>query len=229
MPSIATSSDIEVKAASVYLDDYSSPSENNFLYCYKIEITNHRQEPVQLIDRYWLIIDSNSDSSEVSGEGVVGKKPSLKSGETHVYFSFSNLKTNFGTMEGHYGFLDKDNKYFKVEIPRFYLSINLNEFPKNHFNKGSVVQHSEDKYFGVIVDFDMYFLSNADLDTSKFDKSLENKPWYYILIHDTDLMLYVPEDFLTAVDSSFEVKHPLVDVFFDRVNGTYIRKKSTED
>ncbi len=229
MPSIATSSDIEVKAASIYLDDYSSPSENNFLYCYRIEITNYRKEAVQLIDRYWLIIDSDSERSEVSGEGVVGKKPILKPNETHVYFSFSNLKTNFGTMEGYYGFLDKDAKYFKVEIPRFYLSINLNEFPKNRFNKGSVVKHSEDGYFGIIVDFDMYFLSNAELDTSKFDKALENRPWYYILIHDTDLMLYIPEDFLMAVDYPFDIKHPLVDVFFDKVNNAYIRKKNTED
>ena len=40
MPSIATSSDIEVKAASIYLDDYSVPASNNFLFCYKIEIQN---------------------------------------------------------------------------------------------------------------------------------------------------------------------------------------------
>jgi len=229
MPSIATSSDIEVKAASIYLDDYSAPANNNFLFCYRIEIKNKSPKEVQLLNRYWLIIDSDSDKSEVSGEGVVGKKPTLAPGETHVYFSFSNLKTNFGTMEGTYGFVDQDGHSFNVEIPRFYLSVNLNEVPKNRFNKGQVLKHKEEEYYGLVVDFDMYFLSNADLDTSKFDKNFENKPWYYVLVHDTDLMLYVPEEFMLPIEDDFIINHPLVEVFFDKKNGHYLRKANSDE
>ena len=229
MPSIATSSDIEVKAASIYLDDYSVPANNNFLFCYKIEIQNKSSVEVQLLNRYWLIIDSNSDKSEVSGEGVVGKKPTIAPGETHMYFSFSNLKTNFGTMEGSYGFIDQEGNSFNVEIPRFYLSINLNEFPKNRFNKGQILKHQEENYYGLVVDFDMYFLSNADLDTTKFDKSFGNKPWYYVLVHDTDLMLYVPEDLMLQTEGDFTINHPLVDVFFDKKNGHYARKANSDE
>jgi len=229
MPSIATSSDIEVKAASVYLDDYSVPANNNFLFCYKIEIHNQSPVEVQLLNRYWLIIDSDSDRSEVSGEGVVGKKPIIAPGETHLYFSFSNLKTNFGTMEGNYGFIDKEGNSFNVTIPRFYLSINLNEFPKNRFRKGQILKHREENYYGLVVDFDMYFLSNADLDITKFDKSFENKPWYYVLVHNTDLMLYVPEDLMTETEDDFIITHPLVDVFFDKKNGHYVRKANSDE
>jgi ApaG protein len=229
MPSIATSSDIEVKAASIYLDDYSVPANNNFLFCYKIEIQNKSPVEVQLLNRYWLIIDSDSDKSEVSGEGVVGKKPTIAPGETHVYFSFSNLKTNFGTMEGSYGFIDQEGNSFNVEIPRYNQSKKLNELPKNRINKGQILKHQEENYYGLVVDFDMYFLSNADLDTTKFDKSFENKPWYYVLVHDTDLMLYVPEDLMLSVEGDFSIKHPLVEVFFDKKNGHYLRKANSDE
>lgn len=229
MPSIATSSDIEVKAESVYLEDYSSPAENNFLFCYKIEIKNKSNKTVQLLDRYWLIIDSNSQKAEVEGEGVVGKQPKLSPGESHTYFSFSNLKTNFGTMEGRYNFIDEDNQKFSVDIPRFYLSINLNEFPKNLYKKGQVLKHKSEDYYGLVVDFDMYFLSNEDLDTKKFEKELANKPWYYVLVHNTDLMLYVPEDFMMPVDTGFEINHPLVEVFFDKEGSSYLRKTDSEE
>jgi hemimethylated DNA binding protein len=132
-------------------------------------------------------------------------------------------------MEGSYGFIDQEGNSFNVEIPRFYLSINLNEFPKNCFNKGQILKHREENYYGLVVDFDMYFLSNADLDTTKFDKSFGNKPWYYVLVHDTDLMLYVPEDLMLQTEGDFTINHPLVDVFFDKKNGHYARKANSDE
>lgn len=229
MPSVAISSDIEVKASSCYLEDYSCPEEANYLFCYKIEITNKGTKTVQLRTRYWLIIDSSSDKSEVSGPGVVGRKPWLEPGETYTYLSFSNLKTNFGTMEGRYGFIDEDSNSFDVEIPRFFLSTNLEEFPKNSFNKGQIVKHVDENYFGVVVDFDMYFLSNSDLDTDKFDLGLEKRPWYYVIVHDTDLMLYVPESHLEEELELKDFNHPLVEVFFDLKDGKYVRKPNPNE
>ena len=229
MPSVAISSDIEVKASSCHLDDYSSPAEDNYLFCYKIEITNKGSKTVQLRTRYWLIIDSSSEKAEVSGPGVIGKKPWIEPGETYTYLSFSNLKTNFGTMEGRYGFVDEDSQSFDVEIPRFFLSTNLNEFSKNRFHKGQVVKHTDEDYFGVIVDFDMYFLSNSDFDTDKFDPELEKKPWYYVIVDNTDLMLYIPESFLEEEAERQDVTHPLVEVFFELKNGKYIRKPNSSD
>ncbi|MCH2226484.1 MAG: Co2+/Mg2+ efflux protein ApaG [Candidatus Caenarcaniphilales bacterium] len=229
MPSVAISSDIEVKASSCYLDDYSSPDQDNFLFCYKIEITNKSDKTVQLQSRYWLIIDSRSEHSEVSGPGVVGKKPWISPGETYSYLSFSNLNTNFGTMEGRYNFVDEEENIFDVEIPRFFLSTNLEEFPKNIFKKGDFVRHKDEDYIGIVVDFDMYFLSNSDLDTQKFDPSLEYKPWYYVIIHDTDLMLYIPESMLLKEESVTEIDHPLLEVFFEKRNGKYFRKANPSE
>jgi hemimethylated DNA binding protein len=75
----------------------------------------------------------------------------------------------------------------------------------------------------------MYFLSNADLDTTKFDKNFENKPWYYVLVHDTDLMLYIPEELMLQAEGDFTINHPLVDVFFDKKNGHYVRKANSDE
>ena len=75
-------------------------------------------------DRYWKIIDSNGNTKEVRGEGVVGEQPILEPGETFEYTSGTPLQTSSGLMHGSYFMKSIENNEeggFEVKIPAFSL------------------------------------------------------------------------------------------------------------
>jgi ApaG protein len=94
-----------------------------FAFGYKVTIENQSKDAVQLNARHWTILDSLNNTEIVVGEGVIGKKPVLKPGESHTYTSGCLLSSPFGAM---YGFYDMVNfsttRKFKVNIPIFKLS-----------------------------------------------------------------------------------------------------------
>ncbi|MCZ4243202.1 Co2+/Mg2+ efflux protein ApaG [Pedobacter punctiformis] len=113
---------VKVSVETVYQPEYSNPANEHFMFAYRIEISNLSDYAVQLMRRQWFIFDSNSSRREVEGEGVVGIQPIINPGETHVYVSGCNLKTDMGSMQGKY--LMKrlmDEAEFEVDIPEFTL------------------------------------------------------------------------------------------------------------
>lgn len=93
---------------------------NAFSYLVKIE--NNSEYVVQLKKRYWAIKDSLNETEFVYGDGVVGKRPVLKPGESHVYSSGCLLKGDFGEMGGYYEMVNfSTTEIFKVTIPNFKL------------------------------------------------------------------------------------------------------------
>lgn len=112
---------IRVQAAAQYLPNDSSPDDNEYLYMYRIRITNEGSRPAKLHSRHWVIIDAHNDREEVVGQGVVGKQPRLAPGELFEYTSSCPLKTHWGTMEGAYTFLREGGEPFQVAIGRFFL------------------------------------------------------------------------------------------------------------
>ena len=95
----------------------------HFAFGYKVTIENQSNDSVQLKSRHWKIFDSLNKTEIVDGEGVIGKKPVLKPGETHVYNSGCLLTSPFGAMKGHYNMVNfSTTKNFKVAIPSFKLS-----------------------------------------------------------------------------------------------------------
>lgn len=113
---------VKVSVETVYQPEYSNPVNEHFMFAYRVEISNLSDYAVQLMRRQWFIFDSNSSRREVEGEGVVGLKPIIQPGETHVYVSGCNLKTDMGSMRGAY--LMKrlmDEAEFEVDIPQFQL------------------------------------------------------------------------------------------------------------
>jgi len=227
--SCSTDSLIRIETSSVYLSDYSKPKKNEFLFCYRVSITNDSDKTVQLMSRHWIIIDSNSRREEVVGDGVLGKQPVLAPGENHTYFSFCNLKTNFGTMEGSYFFANEaTSEEFKVSIPRFFLANNLNQFESNSFRRGSIVKHKHEDIRGVVVDYDMYFLNDEKLYAADPRLPDKNKPWYYVLVDSMKTIAYVAQEHLEASEDLAEIKHPLVEFFFDGFkDGCYLRNERT--
>lgn len=95
----------------------------HFAFNYQITIENQSNDSVQLNSRFWRIKDSLSRTSTLSGEGVIGKKPVLKPGESHTYSSGCSLSSPFGAMSGHYNMINfTSTRKFKVSIPSFKLS-----------------------------------------------------------------------------------------------------------
>lgn len=92
-------------------------------FSYYIFIENQSKDTVQLISRFWKIKDSLNNKKEVKGDGVVGQKPILLSGETHTYTSGCVLCSTMGAMKGHYTLVNfRTGNKIKVPIPLFNLS-----------------------------------------------------------------------------------------------------------
>ena len=114
---------VSVLVEPFYLEDHSDPTEDSYLWAYKVKIKNNSRSTVKLIRRYWKIFDSNGNHREVRGEGVVGEQPVLEPGEEFEYTSGTPLKTTSGLMHGSYEMQDYNGEKFEVKIPPFSLDI----------------------------------------------------------------------------------------------------------
>ncbi|AUC79054.1 Co2+/Mg2+ efflux protein ApaG [Nonlabens sp. MB-3u-79] len=94
-----------------------------FAFTYVITIENQSKDYVQLNTRHWRIKDSLSRTEHVDGEGIIGKKPVLKPGQSHSYQSGCLLSSPFGNMSGFYNMVNfTTSNQFSVIIPAFKLS-----------------------------------------------------------------------------------------------------------
>lgn len=120
----ATTEGIQVSVETIYQSEYSNPVNEHFMFAYRVEIINLSDTSVKLLRRKWIIFDSNSTKREVEGEGVVGLQPVIEPGESHVYISGCNLKTELGFMRGTY-LMERlhDETFFNVNIPEFQLVV----------------------------------------------------------------------------------------------------------
>src|SRR6187431_502818 len=66
---------IRVAVRPAYLDEQSSPEDDRYVWSYTVTIENRGAEPVQLLSRYWNIVDGAGRVQEVRGAGVVGAQP----------------------------------------------------------------------------------------------------------------------------------------------------------
>jgi ApaG protein len=114
---------VAVTAHSTYLPDQSDEEEDRYVFAYTIRITNNGNVPAQLVSRHWIITDADQRVQEVKGQGVVGKQPVLKPGESFEYTSGTSIATPVGTMRGSYQMLAEDGLAFDVPIASFTLSI----------------------------------------------------------------------------------------------------------
>lgn len=117
-----TTEGVTIGVETFYQAAHSNMLTNEFMFAYRIQITNNGSYTVQLLSRYWHIFDSNGTEREVVGEGVVGQQPTLEPGETHSYVSGCHLRTDMGRMRGYY-IMERqaDGSQFEVEIPEFVL------------------------------------------------------------------------------------------------------------
>jgi ApaG protein len=112
---------IRVTAHPFFVESHSDPTEERYVYAYRIRIENVGTAPAQLLWRHWHIHDPVAGDTEVEGEGVVGEQPLIRPGGVHEYQSFCVLQGPQGAMEGWYQFRRPDGTTFHAAIPRFLL------------------------------------------------------------------------------------------------------------
>ena len=115
---------VTITVETFYQPEYSNPANSEFMFAYRIHITNNNDFPVQLISRHWYIFDSDATLREVEGEGVVGVQPQINPGDEYKYISGCNMRTEMGKMYGTYLMENVNNsKQFDVAIPAFEMTV----------------------------------------------------------------------------------------------------------
>ena len=117
----ATTRGVKVQILARYSPERSQPGSKWF-YLYTVTIVNEGTDTVQLLARHWICTDGAGHIDEVRGPGVVGKQPTLKTGESFEYTSGCPLTTPFGVMEGTYQMVTEDGEAFDAKIAAFTLS-----------------------------------------------------------------------------------------------------------
>lgn len=116
-------SGIKISVETTFEGTFYKNYKVHYAFGYRVTIENQSKDSVQLNSRYWKILDALNNVEIVEGEGVIGKKPVLKPGESHTYNSGCLLTSPFGAMQGYYNMVNFTNtKKFKVIIPTFKLS-----------------------------------------------------------------------------------------------------------
>ena len=113
---------IEIVVNTQYLKDQSDPGNERYAFAYTIDITNHGETTVKLLNRHWRITDDNDRVEEVRGEGVVGQQPEIPPGQSFHYTSGAIINTEIGTMQGSYEMLAANGEKFNAPIPAFLLA-----------------------------------------------------------------------------------------------------------
>lgn len=114
---------IKISVLTTFEGTYFKNHKIHFAFSYEVTIENHSKDSVQLTSRHWEIFDSLNELETVDGEGVIGKKPVLKPGESHTYNSGCLLSSPFGSMRGWFNMVNfTSTRNFKVIVPTFKLS-----------------------------------------------------------------------------------------------------------
>jgi len=114
---------IKISVLTSFEGTYFKNYKIHFAFSYEITIENYSKDSVQLMSRHWEIFDSLNDKEVVDGEGVVGKKPVLKPGESYTYNSGCLLLSPFGAMKGYFDMINfTSTRNFRVIVPNFKLS-----------------------------------------------------------------------------------------------------------
>ncbi|SFU44162.1 ApaG protein [Pustulibacterium marinum] len=114
---------IKISVSTSFEGTFFKNYKMHFAFGYEITIENQSKDSVQLTSRHWDIFDSLNHTEVVDGEGVIGKKPVIKPGESYTYNSGCLLASPMGAMKGYFNMINFTNtKKFRVFVPTFKLN-----------------------------------------------------------------------------------------------------------
>jgi len=94
------------------------------------------------------------------------------------------------------------------------------------FQPGQLVRHVRYGYRGVVVAYDESCEAPDEWYYANRTRPDRDQPWYHVLVHDSPSVTYAAQTSLAPDDSSDDVRHPLVTMFFDgRDAGRYHRNE----
>ncbi|CAM9325694.1 unnamed protein product [Pylaiella littoralis] len=87
--SVTVTNGIRVEVRSQYYPEQSNPLKDQYIFVYKVKITNQSPQTVQLVSRTWEIkaVEATEAPQLVKGPGVVGQQPVLEPGQSFEYSS----------------------------------------------------------------------------------------------------------------------------------------------
>ncbi len=90
-----------------------------------------------------------------------------------------------------------------------------------------MIHHRLFGYRGVIIDVDQNFQASEEwYEAVAKSRPPKNRPWYHVLVHQSEQSTYVAEQNLEPEDSGEPIDHPMLGNFFSKLdNGRYIRNQ----
>ena len=91
------------------------------------------------------------------------------------------------------------------------------------FFVGQIVHHKKFDYRGVIIDVDAEFSGTEEwYQQVARSRPPKDKPWYHVLVDNSNQLTYVAERHLEPDPSTRPVNHPAIAMYFDDFeNGVY--------
>jgi ApaG protein len=117
----AVTQGIRIRVRARYLEEQSRPGK--WVFTYTVHIANEGEYAAQLLSRHWIITDAHGREEHVQGDGVVGRQPVIRPGESHEYSSFCPLTTPHGAMRGTYRMVRPDGQAFDAVVAPFALVV----------------------------------------------------------------------------------------------------------
>ena len=92
------------------------------------------------------------------------------------------------------------------------------------FFVGELIKHRLFDYRGVIIDVDPYFMLSEDwYEMMAKSRPPKDRPWYRVLVHNSNHETYVAEQNLVPYTEAEPVNHPDIEEYFTAFeNGRYL-------
>jgi len=107
----------------VYFHDTEQlPSDTPHAFIYFISISNVSDRTVTLLGRRWIVRDVDGHSHIIEGDGIVGKEPTLKPGETFTYNSYHMTHCD-SVASGSFHGVDSEGEAIHLRIPKIEMTL----------------------------------------------------------------------------------------------------------